>query len=346
MSEIKFLRFGLDAVFSQVRSGDYHASSHLKIGNIPLVSCKTENHGIEGEFDIPASKTYENCVTIACDGTPLTSFYHSYRFAAKDNVLVGIPLENLKLPTILYAVAYLNGERWRFSYGRKAYANKIKKLTILYPVTESGKIDENKIAEILKNMTVTHFLPFKTKSHDLPEIKLNYTHIPVSDIFELHSGDYHNASGLPNGSIPLVSCGDTDNGVMRLCSVPEEKTYQNTLTIAYNGSWPSLTKYHPYRFAAKDDVAVCLPRKELLVSTLIFIQYVINRQIWRYSYGRKCFRHKLAKMQLYVPVNDDGEIDEENIAKILRNTNYWDYLNDWAIKNSSQQLFLPSSSDS
>lgn len=341
MSEIKFLRFGLEAIFSQVKTGDYHASSHLKVGNIPLVSCKTENHGIEGNYDIPPSKTYENCVTIACDGTPLTSFYHSYRFAAKDNVLVGVPLESLKLSTILYAVAYFNGERWRFSYGRKAYANKIKKLTILYPVTEDGKIDEIKIEEILKNMTISHFLPSKNKSHDLPETKLNYAHILISDIFELHSGDYHNASELPEGSIPLVSCGDTDNGVMRLCSVPTEKTYRNTLTIAYNGSWPSLTKYHPYRFAAKDDVAVCLAKKELLISTLIFIQYMINRQIWRYSYGRKCFRHKLARLQLYVPVNKNGEIDEESIAKIVGNSTYGSYLDDWATTKFMQRLFLP-----
>lgn len=341
MTEPKFARFSLSAIFSEVKTGDYHASSHLNTGKMPLISCKTEDHGVEGYYDIPVQKTYEKTVTIACDGTPLTSFYHPYRFAAKDNVLVCIPHGHLKLTTILYAVAYFNRERWRFSYGRKSYANKIPKLTVLFPITADGKIDEIKIEEILKNMTVSHFLPSKNKSHDLPEIKLNYAHIPISDIFELHSGDYHNASELPNGSIPLVSCGDADNGVMRLCSVPIEKTYRNTLTIAYNGSWPLLTKYHPYRFAAKDDVAVCLPRKELLVSTLIFIQYVINRQIWRYSYGRKCFRHKLAKMQLYVPVNKAGEVDEESIDKIVRNSTYWTFLDDWATTKYAQMLFLP-----
>jgi hypothetical protein len=128
---------------------------------------------------------------------------------------------------------------------------------------------------------------------------------------------------------------------MRFCSVPVEKTYCNTLTIAFNGSWPLLTKYHPYRFAAKDDVAICLPKKKLLESTLVFLQYVISRQTWRYSYGRKCFRQKLAKMKVYVPVDKNGGIDEDNIAKIVANSSYWKYLEVWSTRNFSRQLFLP-----
>lgn len=51
------------------------------------------------------------------------------------------------------------------------------------------------------------------------------------------------------------------------------------------------------------------------------------------------------QMQLYVPINNDGEIDEENIAKILRNATYWNYLDEWASKNFNQQLCLPTSPD-
>ncbi len=325
MSEVKFSRFSVDAVFSQVKTGDYHASSHLESGDVPLISCKTEEHGVEGYFKIPLPKTYENCVTIACDGTPLTSFYHPYRFAAKDNVLVCIPREGVKLSTIFYTIAYLNRERWRFSYGRKSYMNKVKKLSVLFPINNEGKIDQDKIADVLKNATIQKFLPSKTNKVEIPEPKLKYAHVGITDVFELHSGDYHNASELPDGKIPLISCGETGNGLVKYCSVPKNMIYANTLTIAYNGR-PLTTKYHPYRFAAKDDVAVCIPKKLLKTSTLIFIQYIINRQIWRYSYGRKCFREKLSKLQIHVPIDEHGDIDEEAIEKIVSNTSYWDYL--------------------
>jgi len=155
-----FSRLRFDSIFSEVKTGDFHASSHLDSGDIPLISCKTEktrDNGVEGYFEIPQDKTYENCVTITCDGDqPSTAFFHPYRFAAKDNVLVCIPKKGLKLTTILYAIACLNKERWRFSYGRKCYANKKDKLTVPFPIDKDGKIEEKAIEEILDGK---HFKP-------------------------------------------------------------------------------------------------------------------------------------------------------------------------------------------
>lgn len=326
MNEIKYSRFDLHSIFSEVKRGDYHASSHLEKGSIPLISCKTEDHGVEGWFDIPLDDTYTDVVTIACDGTPLTSFYHPYRFAAKDNILVCTPNEGIKASTIYYAIAYLNKERWRFSYGRKCYENKVGKVSILFPINDYGEIDQTMIENILKEKKMNDFIPKKRETQKITPISIiNFKRIPITDLFILKSGDYHNASSLPEGTIPLISCGEKNNGVIRQCSVPEDKIYENTLTIAYNGQ-PLTTKYHPYRFAAKDDVAICIPIKELKESTFIYLQFILNRQRWRYSYGRKCFREKMERQQLFVPLNTKGEIDEENIEKIVSNTNYWDYL--------------------
>lgn len=334
MSESKMMSFGLDAIFSEVTSGDFHASSHLSRGEIPLISCKTEktsDHGVEGYFDIPADKTYEKCVTITCDGDmPSTAFYHPYRIAAKDNVLVCIPKDTIRVTTILYAIACLNRQRWRFSYGRKCYENKKDKLTISFPVDDSGKIDQDHIAKILQGLNIDKFLPKRNiASKGDNGISKRLIPMPITKLFDLRRGDFHNASSLPDGNIPLVSCGEYDNGVIRYCNVPNNKTYVGTLTIAHNGSWPLTTKYHPYRFAAKDDVAVCLPKKPLKASTLIFVQYTMNRQCWRYSYGRKCFLEKLGRLSVYLPGNANGEVDENAIEEVVSKTTYWNALSEY-----------------
>lgn len=316
MNDVQISLFKLESVFSSVKTGDYHASSRLDIGNMPLVSCKTENHGIEGFFDIPEEKTYVNCVTIACDGTPLTAFYHPYRIAAKDNVFVCVPKTDIRLTTIYYTIAYLNRERWRFSYGRKCYMNKKDKLLIPFPVDSKGNLDEDSIEEMLRDKKISRFLPESDKTGSAAFSIKKFGKILITDLFELHTGDYHKLPSNKSDAIPLVSCGDVDNGVIRYCSVPEGKTYQNTLTIAYNGQ-PLTTKYHPYRFAAKDDVAVCISKNKLRFSTLIFLQYILNSQRWRYSYGRKCFRTKLEHLELYIPVNEQNKIDEDVIEVIV-----------------------------
>jgi len=148
-------RFKLDSIFSHIDTGDFHASSELEEGKIPLVSCKTEKtpeRGMEGNFTIPIRKTYKNVVTITCDGIyATTAFFHPYRIAAKDNVFVCIPKEGIKISTILYAVACINMERWRFSYGRKCYMNKLDTLTVPFPVDKKNKIDHEKIEKILSS---------------------------------------------------------------------------------------------------------------------------------------------------------------------------------------------------
>jgi hypothetical protein len=118
------------------------------------------------------------------------------------------------------------------------------------------------------------------------------TPVKVSRLFEVVSGDYHALKELEPGKIPLVSCGDTDNGVVGYYAIPPANQYKDAITISYNGSWPIMAKFHPYAFGAKDDVAVLVPRKPLKHLSLFYVAALFNRMTWRYSYGRKCYREK------------------------------------------------------
>jgi len=140
----------------------------------------------------------------------------------------------------------------------------------------------------------------------------------VSLLFDVHSGDYHALKELEAGPIPLVSCGDTDNGVMGYFDIPSGKQYENTITVAYNGSWPIMSKFHPYKFGAKDDVAVLLPHQPMSTLALLYTAALFNRMTWRYSYGRKCFREKLEDVELPIPTIQQQNallVDEKLIAK-------------------------------
>jgi hypothetical protein len=112
---------------------------------------------------------------------------------------------------------------------------------------------------------------------------------PVKELFEVRSGDCHATSELGPGKIPLISCGDIGNGLVDYFDIPEEWTYSRAITVAYNGSWPLTTKFHPYRFGAKNDVAVLLPLQPMKDSVMLYAAALLNRLVWRYSYGRKCF---------------------------------------------------------
>ena len=140
--------------------------------------------------------------------------------------------------------------------------------------------------------------------------------IPLSSLFTIHSGDFHATAELGDGDIPLISCGDTDNGLVGYFDIPPEKRHKNCITVAYNGS-PLLSKFHPYEFGAKDDVAVLTPLSPMQPNTLFYIAAVLNNMTWRYNYGRKCFKAKLQSVQVLIPIDDDEKISEGEIKKMF-----------------------------
>lgn len=140
----------------------------------------------------------------------------------------------------------------------------------------------------------------------------------INDFFEVHSGDYHAIQDLDKGITPLISCGELDNGLVGYFDIPEENTYSNAVTVAYNGR-PLTAKYHPYKFGTKDDVAVLVPKSPMTQATLLYVAAQLNNLRWRYSYGRKCFKGKLENLKVPLPLKkQDGEeiIDQDYTAKL------------------------------
>lgn len=139
----------------------------------------------------------------------------------------------------------------------------------------------------------------------------------IQELFTVQSGDVHALSELDNGNVPLISCGEINNGFIGRFDVPADRQYQQAITVAYNGSWPLTSKFHPYKFGTKDDVAVLVPARKLTTATLLYAAAMLNRMIWRYSYGRKCFKEKLQDVRIMMPIKGDEEIDEDFTEELL-----------------------------
>lgn len=155
----------------------------------------------------------------------------------------------------------------------------------------------------------------------------------LSDLFDIHSGDHHVAKDLPEGDIPLISGGDERNGITKpesdpiYCDVPPSETYEDKLTVSHKGQ-PLTSKFHPYTFAAKDDAGVLTPKqpKPMSTQTLLYIANVIERDRWRYSYGRNCYQDRLRRLTIELPVDEDGELAEDYMAAIVESSTYWPIL--------------------
>lgn len=135
----KFKTFTLDSIFD-LRAGNYHSLADEDHGPTPIVSCAETENGIAGLYSVDAQFVFENALTIAFNGSPLTTKIHPYEFGAKDDVAVAVPKVEISPAALIFIQAQLNAERWRFSYYRKCFRDKLGRTTIELP-TVDRKID-------------------------------------------------------------------------------------------------------------------------------------------------------------------------------------------------------------
>ena len=166
---------------------------------------------------------------------------------------------------LAYFAAYINlAVRWRFSWYWQTTADRLKRLE----VPDAAPLE---IAFPVRKM-----MPKMSKPQPGAN-ELEFSRVALDLIYDLKPGDYHSVGHLPAGKVPIVSCGDLDNGVCGYFDV-DKHVYDHKMTVAFNGATLS-AKYHPYSFAAKDDVAVCSPRKPLRLTTELFIQVMLQREL-------------------------------------------------------------------
>ncbi|SRR5260221_5097414 len=143
-----------------------------------------------------------------------------------------------------------------------------------------------------------------------------YKEFQIGQLFRLVPGHFHAKSELDSGRVPLISCGWENNGLIGYYDIPNENTHSHVLTVAFNGA-PLTTHFHPYRFGAKDDVAVLLPISPMPNSVLIYVAALLNAKTWRYSYGRKCYREKLKNVSLTLPIERRSQAVDSELPDAL-----------------------------
>jgi hypothetical protein len=328
----RFVNKQLQDLF-EVKSGNYHAVNELDLGQTPLVSCGDIDNGVIGYYDIPDDKTYSYCLTSAYNGQPLTTKYHPYTFGAKDDVAVLLPRSEMRETTLLYIAGLLNAMRWRYSYGRKCFNAKMKRLVISVPVIDmAGKdlIDEDYISALFER-DLASYIPEKSIKPQVSLPLINWTYFPITKIFSLKRGDFHSLTALELGEYPTVSRSASNNGIVGYFEKPDDaKIYKRghiTVSTVGGDAFVQLDD-----FIATDNVVICTPKFEIKMTSLIFIAFMINQQKWRYSYGRQAYINKLAQVKLALPINSTGNLDEEAIALFVQQSPYWSYFEECMTK--------------
>ena len=140
----------------------------------------------------------------------------------------------------------------------------------------------------------------------------------LNDIFgfKLAKGD-NQPKNMNQGRIPVVSAGETNNGVTAFVSNPDEgSVFQlGTVTVDMFGK----AFWHGYDYCAVSHGRVNILDLNVPNNSSQFISTCIDEgTISKYSYNQMCSQKRLTRQKVMLPVTDSGEPDYEYMAEYTR----------------------------
>ena len=294
-----------DLFYVRRGKGDY--LENLEIGKTPIISSTLKKNGVVGYVDL---KPIFKAPNITVDRVTGQSFIQLSDFVTvPDDITVLIPRKKMSIEQLFYIASNINKCKWRFSYGRKLTGTRLKNIKIGFSLMPKYKIKFSK------------FIPKKQNKIRIDK-DIKYKLFNITTLFKLKRGDFHALDRLDEGKIPTVSRVTFDNGIVGYYEPPNDAKIYSKLTITISTT-SGIAFVQLDNFIATDNVVILQPKRKFKITTLFFIQYAINRTKWRYSYGRQCYKTKFATTNIFLPVTEKGDINEDHIEKVVKDSYGW-----------------------
>ena len=141
----KWKDFKIDTLF-EVDKGIYLKQNLIIQGNVPYITAKAVSNGLN---EFIGNKTLFNKNSITVEKVKLTAFYQPKDYYCSHDVSV-LKNEFLNKENSLFICSMINRQGYKYSYGRQAQMNVVKRETLFCPINEENKPDYKYMEEYTK----------------------------------------------------------------------------------------------------------------------------------------------------------------------------------------------------
>lgn len=271
-------------------------NSEVVSAGIPFVSRQSVNNGVVCHVkkmdDVEPNPSHT--LSIAVSGSVLSTFYHDYEYYSGRDIYVAKPKIKLTKEEMLYYCYVIEQNKYRYNYGRGA--NKTFRSILVPSKDEIPGFVKKKEAKI----------PFFNKPLISNKIELStnqWQWFRYDEIFKITT--YREGNNLLNsekGNIPYVGASCFNNGVTNYIRT-ENFLKGNKITVARNGSVCSAF-YQPSAFIVSPDDIRIFELKNFKLNKYIafFLCCLIEKEKYRYAYGRKFGSRRMSAQKIKLPV--------------------------------------------
>ncbi|GMN90016.1 restriction endonuclease subunit S [Francisella sciaenopsi] len=312
----------------ELSKGVYLGKKYLELGYNPYVTATTNNNGII-EFIKNKPLFPKNSITI--EKVSLASFYQPKSFYCSHDVSV-ILSQKINKYIGLFLTTMINRQGYKYSYGRQAQLNVVKRETIFLPINKKQKPDYQFMEDYSKNLLEAKKVKYldynKKKLADLeykeiePLESKEWKEFFVKDIFTLiQRGKRLIKNAQIKGDMPYISSTASKNGVDNFLSNKESvRIFSNCITIANSGS-VGASFFHPYSFVASDHVTH-LKNEEFSKYIYLFVATIANRYSEKYNFNREINDARLSREKIILPITLKGQPDYQYMEQYIKNVEY------------------------
>lgn len=299
-------------------------------GEYPYVTTQAGNNGVAGFYNYYTEEG--NCLVV--DSAVLgTCTYQKNNFSASDHVEVLEPKFKLTDNIAFFLCTLINMEQYKYSYGRKRSQTKLKDEYLLLPVDSDGKPDwefMDSYIEKLENLERESKGSLKdalrTNGSYNEICKENWKDYRLGDLFDkvYKSTSYVKQECeelFENEGINFVSRTEDNNGCDTVVEKNEGMAVEkgNALII---GDTTSTIFYQEKEFVTGDHIVVCRS-KWLNRYTALFVKSILEKERFRYSYGRAFIMESINNTIIPLPTKND-EPDWNYMETFIKSLPYGD----------------------
>lgn len=329
----KFEKFLFSDIFEFKRGKRLIRENQIS-GDIAYISSSKINHGIDNYIDPPEThEIFKNKLTLSNSGSVGYVFFHDYEFVASDHVtVIWLKDETVELTSsiALFLKPIIEAIKYKYSFAREISNGRLSKENIMLPVDAESNPDWLFMENYIKNLedSISFYDSFPTQnSHDFCDTS-NWDYFELggkNGLFDILKGDAV-INNMEYGDFPVISSTRFNNGFNCFKDNGDYTIFKgNVITVASNGS-VGKSFYQEDDFIATGDINILkLKNFKLNKYIAIFLCTIIEKERFKYNYGRKWGLNKMKKSKIKLP-SKEGKPDWDFMEKYIKSLSYSDYI--------------------
>lgn len=151
----------------------------------------------------------------------------------------------------------------------------------------------------------------------------NWETFTLDDLFNFEKGERLTKTDRIEGNTPLLTAGESNNGVAEYISLEEfknkKKMFENKITVDMFFN----VFYHNYQYFSDDNIHTLIPKGfNLSQFSSLFIVSVLSKLKYKYAYGRQVRLLRLPYEKICLPVDKNGNPDWKFMEDYIKNLPY------------------------